>query len=73
MEKKIKTRKKKIIALRACVGIERQINKLLIMAMVDLRQSDCLVVVTHVQKPILRHTARGRAAGRGCCTLKVSV
>lgn len=44
------------------MGIERQINKLLIMAMVDLRPSDCLVLVTHVQRPILRHTARGRAA-----------
>lgn len=58
---KIKTQKNSI-ALKACVGIERQINKMLIMAMVDLRQSDCLVLVTHVQKPILRHTARGQAA-----------
>ncbi|RXN12160.1 T-cell receptor [Labeo rohita] len=31
------------------------------MAMVDLRQSDVLVRVTRVQKPMLRHTARGRA------------
>ncbi len=58
----MKTHTQKSIALRACVGIERQINKLLIMAMVDLRPSDCLVLVTHVQRPILRHTARGRAA-----------